>query len=292
MEPGRKRSVEAAILAATSQSAAIAHEEVATGGSIGDARRLLLADGRRFFFKTQRGAPFPGLFEAEAAGLAELRRAGVLRVPAQVAITPEFLLLEQIEIRGPGAGFFAAFGRELARLHREARAAQFGFGQDNFLGASPQPNGWLASWTAFWRERRLGHQLALLRRHGIDDAEVQRLGERLLTRLGEWLDEVKEAPSLLHGDLWAGNFVCDEKGRPVLVDPAVYYGHREAELAMTRLFGGFSPDFYRGYEEAWPLPPGAEERGQLYELYHLLNHYNLFGAAYRAPCLAILRRLA
>lgn len=292
MEPGLKRAVEAAILEATGQGSAIVHEEVATGGSIGDARRLRLADGRRFFFKTQRGAPLPGLFAAEAAGLAALRRAGVLRVPAQVALTPQFLLLEQIEIRGPGPGFFAAFGRELARLHREARSARFGFDQDGFLGASPQPNGWLADWTAFWRERRLGHQLDLLRRHGIEDPELQRLGDRLATRLGEWLDEVGEAPSLLHGDLWAGNFVSDQDGRPVLVDPAVYYGHREAELAMSRLFGGFPPDFFAAYEEAWPLPPGAEERGQIYELYHLLNHYNLFGASYRASCLAILRRLA
>jgi len=290
MEPALKRRVEAAIEEATGAAAAIVHLEVASGGSISDARRLRLADGRRFFLKTQR-APFqPGLFEAEAAGLSALRGAGILPVPAEVAVMPDFLLLEQVEIRGPGPDFFAVFGRALARQHRQARAELFGFERDNFLGASPQPNGWLASWTSFWRERRLGHQLELLRRHGIEDRELQKLGDRLLVRLPEWLDEVADTPSLLHGDLWAGNFLSTEAG-PLLIDPAVHYGHREAELAMTRLFGGFPAEFYRSYEEEWPLPPGAEERGAVYELYHLLNHYNLFGAAYRAPCLAILRRL-
>lgn len=293
MDPRLGREIEAAILAATGSAARIASEEVVSGGSIHAARRLLLTDGRRFFCKSGEGhAALPGIFEAEAAGLDALRRAGVFRVPELVVASPDFLLLEAIVLRGPGAGFFVDFGQKLARLHREARAEKFGFAQDNFLGASPQSNGWRATWSEFWRDARLGPQLAMLRHQGIRDKELESLGDRLMDRLPEWLSEVNEAPSLLHGDLWAGNFLSDEKGQPVLVDPAVYYGHREAELAMTRLFGGFSADFYQAYEEAWPLAPGAEERGKIYELYHLLNHYNLFGASYRGACLAILRRLA
>lgn len=291
MEPRLRQAVEAAILAATGATASVVREEVASGGSICDARRLLLADGRRFFFKTLRAGSPPDLFTAEAAGLAALRAPGVLRVPALVAATTDFLLLEQIAIGSPAGAFFADFGRDLALLHRAARADAFGFEHDNFLGSSPQPNGWLESWTAFWRDRRLGHQLELLRRQGVRDRELEQLGDRLLHSLPMWLDAVDEAPSLLHGDLWAGNFVCDEAGRAVLIDPAVYYGHREAELAMTRLFGGFAPAFYRAYEEEWPLAPGAAERGRIYELYHLLNHYHLFGASYRGACLAILREL-
>ena len=291
MEPRLRQKVEAAILHATGAPATVAGEEVVGGGSIGDTRRLRLADGRRYFLKSRRGPSLPGLFAAEEKGLAALRQAGVLRVPAVIAADSDFLLLEQIEIRGPGADFFTRFGRELARLHREARATTFGFATDNYLGASPQPNTSEKSWTRFWRNNRLGHQLARLRQQGLADRELDQLGEKLMDRLPEWLDEVEEAPSLLHGDLWAGNFLSDQKGNPVLVDPAVYYGHREAELAMTRLFGGFPPDFYAAYQETWPLAPGAADRAAIYELYHLLNHYNLFGAAYRGPCLEILRRL-
>ena len=289
MDPQLAQRVQAAIATATGQTAQIAREEMATGGSVGNARRLRLKDGRGFFLKSIRPGEMPGLFAAEAAGLEALGAANILPVPQVIAVEEDFLLLEQIEIAGPEADYFENFGRNLARLHREARQEKNGFEDDNYLGRARQPNTWNASWTQFFAEKRLGYQLGILKEQG--DQEVLKLGERLLARLSEWLGDVTEKPSLLHGDLWAGNVICAKGSRAVLIDPAVYYGHREAELAMPRLFGGFAPAFFAAYQEEWPLPPGHEERGAIYELYHLLNHYNLFGAAYRGPCLEILRRL-
>jgi protein-ribulosamine 3-kinase len=290
MDPRLAAKVEKAIARATGEPVKIAREEAVGEGSIGEARRLQLADGRPFFLKSLAAEQLPGIFAAEAAGLAALSGAGLLRVPRVVAQEEDFLLLELIEPCPPAAGFFENFGHGLARLHRETRSELFGFTEDNYLGRSRQPNGWSQSWTTFWRDKRLGYQLALPNARG--DRELQVLGEKVLDRLPQWLDEVEEPPSLLHGDLWAGNYLCGAGNQPVLIDPAVYYGHREAELAMTRLFGGFPPAFYAAYEEEWPLPPGARERGALYELYHLLNHYNLFGPSYRSRCLEILRPLA
>jgi fructosamine-3-kinase len=263
------------------------------GGCIHSARLVELSDGRRVFVKSNPSAP-AGMFEAEAAGLAALAAAEALRVPrharAGEAGGTRFLVMEAIPTGSPGRGFFADFGRRFARLHRAAQAPRAGFDADNYLGATPQLNGWMDDWVEFWRAHRLGHQLELAWDNGLSDPELDRLGDRLLGRLGEWIDLPGEPFCLLHGDLWSGNFLVDEKGGPVLIDPAVYYGHREADLAMTRLFGGFSPEFYRAYEKEWPLPPGSAERLEIYKLYHLLNHLNLFGRGYRDGCLGILRR--
>jgi fructosamine-3-kinase len=203
---------------------------------------------------------------------------------------PPFLLMECIETGRPAGGFFEAFGRALALLHREARGARYGFERDNYIGATEQPNDWNDDWTAFWREQRLGYQLALARRQGLSDGAMIRHGDRLLERLDTLIGEPAEPPSLLHGDLWGGNYLVDERGGPVLIDPAAYYGRREADLAMTHLFGGFDARFHRAYEEVWPLEEGAAERLEIYKLYHLLNHLNLFGGSYYGGCMAILRR--
>lgn len=277
------------------------------GGSINDAFRLELGGGGRRFVKTNASAP-AAMFEREAEGLAALAAVGggnegdstPLRVPADPlageAEGVAFLILEWIETGSPGIGFFDRFGRRFARLHRQSAEAgdhggRFGFAHDNWLGSTPQPNGWMDDWVEFWRERRLGHQLRLARDNGLADRTLDRLGEELMARLGEWIDLPDEPPCLLHGDLWGGNYLADEEGEPVLIDPACSYGHREADLAMTRLFGGFSPAFYVAYEQEWPLPAGSEERLAIYELYHLLNHLNLFGSSYRGRCVAILEQL-
>lgn len=279
------------------------------GGSINDAFRVELASsprrgsGRRFV-KCHHGGP-AAMFEREAEGLAALAAAGgdspaPLRVPGDplpgAVDGTAFLVLEWIETGRPGPGFFERFGRAFARLHRLSAEAgghggRFGFCHDNWLGSTPQPNGWLGDWVEFWRERRLGHQLRLARANGLSDRALDRLGDRLSARLREWIDLPDEPPCLLHGDLWGGNYLAGERGEPVLIDPACSYGHREADLAMTRLFGGFTPAFYAAYQEEWPLPPGSEPRLEIYELYHLLNHLNLFGRSYRGRCLAILERL-
>lgn len=287
------RQVVAGALYQSGCSVEIASARPVSGGSINSAYLLTLEDGRRVFLKSNP-APLPHMFEREAEGLRTLADARHLRVPRPIAYgddpTP-FLVLEAIDVGSPGPEFFEDFGRRFAQLHRDATADRPGFEHDNYIGSTTQPNRWTESWTEFWRQHRLGHQLRLAERQGHADGELRRLGDQLMARLDDWLGTVDEPMSLLHGDLWGGNYLADSEGRPVLIDPAVYYGHREADLAMTRLFGGFRPGFYRAYEEVWPLAPGSAERSKIYELYHLLNHLNLFGSGYRSGCVEILRRL-
>jgi fructosamine-3-kinase len=196
--------------------------------------------------------------------------------------------MEFIDLRTRGN--FAALGAMLAQLH-QSRGERFGWARDNYIGSTPQPNGWCERWAQFWRERRIGPQLELARSKGfIIDAG----------RACDILDAHEPPPSLVHGDLWNGNvrFLATGKtagktaGAPVLFDPAVYYGDREVDLAMTELFGGFPREFYSAYEEAWPLPAGYELRKHLYNLYHLLNHLNLFGGGYLAQVESTLGLLA
>lgn len=295
MESALRRGVEEALAARDGRPVEVVAECSVGGGCIHQTRLLDLADGRCLFLKADSGVP-DDLFEREAEGLQALTAAGALRVPADPlpgrAGGTVFLLMEAVPTGRAGRDFFTRFGRGFAELHRATRGDRYGLDHDDYLGGTPQPNRWSESWVEFFRERRLGHQLRLAERRGHADGELMRLGGRLLECLDRWLEVPDEPACLLHGDLWSGNFLADEQGEPVLIDPAVYYGHREADLAMTRLFGGFDTAFYRAYEEAWPLPPGHEERLPLYQLYHLLNHLNLFGASYRRQCLAILRRYA
>jgi len=199
-----------------------------------------------------------------------------------------WLVLEDIHFGRPGPGSARDAGRRLAALHRRTAPA-FGWRRDNTIGATPQPNPWTESWEPFWREQRLGHQLRLAARNGYG-GRLQTLGERLMTRLPTLLDHAP-APSLLHGDLWGGNIGYTVEGEPVIYDPAVYFGDREADLAMTELFGGFGGEFYAGYREAWPLDAGYATRKLLYNLYHVLNHLNLFGGGYGAQAEAMMGRL-
>lgn len=258
---------------------------------------LTLADGRQLFVKTKAQAPV-AMFEREIEGLQALAAVGALRVVRAYGAgggtegVPPFLVLEAIRPGRPRADFFELLGQGLAQLHQQSQGRAFGFADDNFLGATPQPNRWTDDWVIFWRRHRLGYQLELAREGGAGTAELDRLGKLLDSRLDDLLSEPDERPTLLHGDLWGGNYLVDETGRPVLIDPAAYFGRREADLAMTYLFGGFDARFYAAYEEAWPLAAGAAERIEVYKLYHLLNHLNLFGRSYLEPCLAILRRFA
>lgn len=265
------------------------------GGCINDARRVETTDG--VYFLKSNPAPLPGMFPREAEGLAALAAVGAIAVPEPVhahdggeGIIP-FLLTTWIEPGRRARGFSREFGRRFARLHKEGTGERFGFAHDNYLGSTPQPNGWSDDWVAFFREERLGHQLALARRNGFG-GELQLLGERLLDGLPDFIGEPGEPPTLLHGDLWGGNYMVTDSGAPALIDPAAYYGRREADLAMTRLFGGFDGEFYAGYEEVWPLAGGSGLRIDIYQLYHLLNHLNLFGGSYLGGCIRILRRWA
>lgn len=297
-----RRAIETLITEATGEAARIRDQRPVAGGSINRASLVELEDGRRFFVKSN-ASPSPGLFEAEVAGLEALAATEVLRTPRPLGMgggtdgLAAFLVMEALDPAPKRADFFEHFGRRLAELHRRPPGASgpdgeaFGFTADNYIGATPQPNPWTADWCDFFRRHRLGHQLGLARRQGATDTAFDRLADRLLARLGDFLDEPAEPAGLLHGDLWGGNYLVDATGSAALIDPAVYYGRREADLAMTRLFGGFDQRFYDAYGEAWPLAPGSEDRLAIYELYHLLNHLNLFGDSYRGGCLRILRRL-
>ena len=295
-------SVELALAANAGRRVQVRSRRSVSGGSIYDTGLWQLADGRTVFVKTG-DAVDSSVFAREAEGLRALEATGALRVPEVLAVgaptpgQPAFLVLEAIVEGRRGPRFFEDFGSALAALHRAPAASAgpagepFGLAHDNHLGATPQPNPWTQDWVEFWRHQRLGHQLDLARRRGLSDPTLDRLGDRLLDRLDDLLAEPDEPAALLHGDLWGGNYLADDAGQAVLIDPAVYYGRREADLAMTRLFGGFTPRFYAAYEEAWPLAPGSETRLTVYELYHLLNHLNLFGGGYRGQCLARLRGL-
>ncbi len=256
------------------------------GGDINRSYRLDLSNGERVFFKCNRPEKTV-LFTAEAAGLEALRRPGTIGVPRPLAVGTDrernasFLMLEYLESALWAPGYWEMFGHELAALHRAAcrplTGGPFGFPEDNFIGATPQKNTPRASWVAFFRDCRLLPQIELVGER-LDASTRHRLS-RLLEHLGDYLPE-PEFPSLLHGDLWSGNAVCGPDGKAWILDPAAYVGHFEAELAMTELFGGFPASFYRAYHEANPIDSGYQQRRDLYNLYHLLNHLNLFGTSY------------
>lgn len=260
------------------------------GGSINGAWRL--GDGSRdVFVKTNRAAQMD-MFEAEAEGLAELANTGGLRIPRPLAldITGEqaWLVLEWIPLQGRGD--WAAMGAGLAVVHRTT-ASEHGWHRDNTIGSTPQPNSRTADWPAFFAERRLGHQLTLAERHGAAGSELLDAGRQLQQNLAALFSGYRPVPSLLHGDLWSGNAAFDADQAPVIYDPAVYYGDRESDLAMTELFGRFPEAFYTAYEHAWPVDAGYSVRRGLYQLYHVLNHGNLFGGGYWGQAERLIRQL-
>lgn len=260
------------------------------GGDISAAWRIDTENGA-IFLKTGR-APSVEMFAAEAEGLSELAAANAVRVPEVLATgqCPDaaFLALEWLTFDGRRANSERLLGEQLAAMHRTVKD-RFGWHRDNTIGLTPQHNAWSANWIEFFREHRLGYQLRLAAANGFT-GELQEEGERLLKRLPTFFDGYEPVASLLHGDLWGGNWAsCG--GVPVIFDPAVYYGDREADLAMTRLFGGFGAAFYSAYETAWPLATGSRERGDIYRLYHVLNHLNLFGGGYLGQARSLLSRL-
>jgi fructosamine-3-kinase len=254
-----------------------------SGGDINDAFAATLADGREVFVKTRDGAD-PRVFPCEAAGLAWLDAARALPVPRVLAVSaedapgPRFLALEMLRPGRRRRDYEELLGRGLAALHR-AGAPGFGLDHDNFIGSLPQQNAPCPTWAAFYAERRLLPQL----RRAVDRGRAPAAWSEDFDRLAGKLDALvgpAEPPARLHGDLWGGNLHADESGQPVLIDPAVYGGHREVDLAMLALFGGVSERFFDAYDEAYPLDPGWGKRVPLYQLYPLLVHVNLFGMGY------------
>jgi len=255
------------------------------GGDIN--RAALVSDGvTTWFLKYHHDAP-DGMFNAEAQALSEIAAQDCIRVPGAVAHgnadNTDWLLLEHLELTGNGPQ--AMLGEQLAALHR-VTSGQHGWTRDNYIGSTPQHNTNCADWLEFWREYRLRPQLELAKTAG-HGGRLSGTGEQLLDSLHHLLAGHEPAPSLLHGDLWSGNKSFTPDGRPVIFDPASYYGDRETDIAMTELFGGFGPDFYSAYNSVYRLPDDYQVRRDLYNLYHLLNHLNLFGSGYLGRCESI-----
>jgi fructosamine-3-kinase len=284
----------AQIAAAVCAAAGLPRTSTATwsrhGGSALNSTAMLSIAGHRFFVKMNDGQSLP-MLEAEADGLAAIQRTRTIRVPrpigAGTAGATAFLALEWLDFERGGRD--AALGSALAAMHRDL-GPRFGWHRDNTIGTTPQHNAWSDAWSEFFRDRRLAPQLALAAQRGHGGA-LQRNGERLLDALPPLLAAHAPPPSLVHGDLWSGNAARLLSGEPAIFDPAVYYGDRETDLAMSELFGGFGADFYAAYDDAWPRDDGYEVRRPLYNLYHVLNHLNLFGGGYGRQAEAMIGEL-
>lgn len=278
MEQWRRIASHIAQTTGTAFAAVRAHN--IAGGCINNAV-VLEGERGRYFVKRNNKDLLP-MFEAEAAGLDEILASNTVRVPRPICFGVDansaYLVLEFLPFSRDGANGSARLGHSLAAMHRCTRA-NFGWHRDNNIGSTPQLNSPTNSWPMFWRERRLGFQLSLAADNG-HGGRIQKLGEQLMHRLDALFDGHSPAASLLHGDLWSGNFGVLIDGTPCVFDPATYYGDRETDIAMTELFGGFSDNFYSAYRDAHPLEAGYAVRKHLYNLYHVLNHLNLFGGGY------------
>lgn len=259
------------------------------GGCINETVRLH-GDGQDFFVKLN-SASQAEMFAAEAEGLRQIAATATVRVPEPVCwgVTGDsaYLVLEYLRLGHAGSG--AVLGERLAAMHRVTQS-QFGWKRDNTIGSTPQRNNPATDWLCFFRQHRLGYQLDLAERNGWG-GELLGLGATLMARLDGLFDGYCPRPSLLHGDLWSGNHAYLTDGTPTVYDPAVYFGDREADIAMTELFGGFGREFYAGYRAAWPLDPGYATRKTLYNLYHILNHANLFGGGYGHQAVRMMQQL-
>jgi len=261
------------------------------GGCISPAARIETDRGERYFAKwSERGAP-ADFFTSQADGLRALERAGAVRVPRVEAAGERWLLLEWLDPGSAGTDTWTTLGRHLAHMHCDTADA-FGAAADNYIGSLPQSNAWCDTWPAFWVERRIGPQWERARRAGFFDGSDERAFRGLCAALPDALSAGDaDGPSLVHGDLWGGNVHVMADGTAALIDPSTYHGHREVDLAMAELFGGFPRAFFAAYGEAWPIEPGYDSgRRDLYQLYYLLVHVNLFGAGYTGGVRRVLRR--
>jgi protein-ribulosamine 3-kinase len=263
----------------------------ASGGCINHGGKLKTGAGN-FFLKWNDAITYPQMFETEVLGLRLLASAEAVHVPEVIGhgqtASYQFILLEYISSGSRSNKFWTTLGTELANLHRVS-ATMFGLDYDNYIGSLRQYNSYKEDWINFFIEQRLAIQVNIAIQKELIDAALANQFERLYKRLPALLPT--EKASLLHGDLWSGNIIVNTKGGPCMIDPAVYYGHREAELAFTHLFGGFDPAFYESYQEAFPLAPDFAKRIEIYNLYPLLVHVNLFGETYVQQVQSIMKHL-
>ena len=262
-----------------------------SGGCISDSLLLITESGKKYFLKVNNTQP-EDMFIKEANGLKELSIANTIRIPHVIFVHSNYILLEAIESGTRIKNFFEDFGRRFAEMHKFT-SDQFGFYENNYIGSIPQINipqqNEANNWTEFYFNKRILFQYELAVKNGYGDSTLISLIKKLENKIQEILKGSDEPPCLLHGDLWGGNYIVDEKGEACLIDPAVYYGHREADLAMTKLFGGFSSEFYKAYNKFYPLPDGYDYRENIYKLYHVMNHLNLFGTGYYNQTISLLK---
>jgi len=268
-----------------------ARRHTVSGGCI-NTSAMLEGGGQRYFVKLNDAARLD-MFVAESEGLTEIANSKSVRVPLPICTGKHagqsYLVIEYLNIGHSTNTSDELLGHQLAAMHRTT-CPRFGWRRANTIGSTPQINTTESDWVTFYREHRLRFQLELAAQNGHGDS-LRRHGELLLERLGGFFISHHPLPSLLHGDLWGGNHAALDDTTPVIFDPAIYYGDREADLAMTELFGGFGSRFYAAYHDAWPLDSGYRVRRDLYNLYHVLNHLNLFGGSYRGQCLQLIDRL-
>lgn len=265
--------------------------KIQSGGCINESVVLYGTDELAFFIKLNH-ADLAEMFAAEAEGLEQLRQAQAIRIPKPIChgmSNPQqaFLAIEYIKLSGRIDA--TRFGQQLARMHQYTEN-HFGWYRDNNLGSTPQPNDWYDDWVTFFRKQRLEHQINIAQKQGRATAMVRSV-KRLIEHLPEFFRDYTPQPSLLHGDLWSGNWGADQDNNPVIYDPAVYFGDREADLAMMELFGSPGRDFFEAYNDVWPIDSGYAVRRDLYNLYHLINHYNLFGGGYASQAEQVAQRL-
>lgn len=265
------------------------------GGSINQTQVLELTNGERVFMKHNSNPP-TDFFLAEVKGLRLLAQAeNGPRIPKPIALQsgsrPTFLIMEYLENSSESKNFSDRLARALAELHRISQD-HFGLDHDNFIGSTPQKNDPEKDGIVFFRDQRIEFQRQLARKAGLLPAAIDKKIDSLCENLNRYMDTTGEKPALMHGDLWSGNYFPDSKGNPCIFDPAVYYGLREADIAMTELFGRLPQRFYDAYHEAFPMNPGYPERKDLYNLYHLLNHLNLFGGSYLSSVQQAVNRYA
>jgi len=250
-----------------------------------------LTDGKRTFFVKLNQASQVAMFEAEALGLEQMYDTATIRVPKPICFgiagNSCYIVLEWLEMGRGNSQSSQDMGRKLAQMHKKSLGKRFGWDINNTIGSTPQINTWTENWVEFFTKHRLGYQFQLAKRRGGSFPQA----DELLNAIPELLAGHEVQPSLVHGDLWGGNAGFIDNGEPVIFDPATYYGDREVDIAMTEVFGGFPAAFYQGYNEVFPLNYGYEKRKNLYNLYHILNHFNLFGGGYGSQANGMIARI-
>jgi len=281
--------VEKAISDYTGNHYKISSQQEINGGCINSAYKI--SNGETDWFVKTNKASLIDMFASEAESLNEMAESNTIKVPRVLCYDRverhSFLVMEYLPLNG--SADMEKFAQQLADMHR-VTSSTFGWHRDNVIGSTTQINNKKNDWIDFWREERLGFQLELAQKNGCG-RELIKQGERLTDCLDEFFGDYRPQASMLHGDLWSGNYAALDDATPVIFDPAFYYGDRESDIAMTTLFGGFNQQFYQAYNDAWPLDEGHQQRKALYNLYHIINHFNLFGGGYEMQAVGMLHQL-